>query len=558
MGQCIIRRTGAFKAFINVTATPNCTVTVTLGSATQTATAASNGLASFTVKKKGTYTITSDASGSQTANVSITVNKQTYTANIVGRFTLALTPQTINGIAATTVSANRSSSQYAGASTGALTSGAYIYYGDVITLTGAVTSSTIYNAVTFQVNGSNFTSGGTHTVTGNVTAAATTSVKSYTMTITKTAGVNITITKTGSQYAGNGVNSTWTAAGTATVYYGDVLDVAFSNANTTVYASVACTVAGTARSSGYDHTVTANFTIAATHTVKSFTMTITKTAGVNLTVTKTSSPYQGAGVNSKWTAAGTATVYYGDVFDVAFSNANTTIYASVACTVAGTARSSGYDHTATAAFTIAATHTVKSFTITYSKGSNTSLTLQRMTSPYGGATCTSYTASFTGYYGDTVKVTASASTNYNLTLKWGSTAISSGSTQTATAAVTVSSTATIQTRTFKLCNSSSNYGSNYQQFTVNAGTTWSGWYGSGKAIDMGDGTAPLRWGTAMTGTTTSLSGYACTKFISSNNERTYWYIIRKIDGTSYGTKQGKDAAITAGDYSAKGSSNTSL
>ena len=455
MGVCFIHRPiGAFKAFIEVTATPNCSVTITLGTATQTQTADANGKTTFTVKKKGQYSVTSDAVGAQTYIVDVQVNKQTYEVNITGKFVLTLSTQSINGIVATTVGANRTSSPYAGAATGALANGAYIYYGDVLDCTCGVTDASTYNSATMTVNGTTQSSGYDHTVTSDVTVASTTSVKSYTLTISNQTinsrtSTSITVNRTSSAKQGA---STGALANGATLYYGDVLTCSCAAADATVYNTPTMTINSTTKASGSTHTVTGAVTVAATTTVKSFTMTITnatingKTAAT-ISAKKTSSPYQGTGVNTTYTAS--TTVYYGDVFTCTVTNSNSTVYNAPSMTVAGTARSSGYSHTATAAFTIAASSSVKSFTITYSKGANTNLSLQRTESTYAGASLSTYTASFTGYYGDKIKVTASAATNYNLSsLKWGSTSISSGSTQTATGAVTVSSTATVQLGSF--------------------------------------------------------------------------------------------------------------
>lgn len=69
-----------FKATINVQANANVTVTLSLGgSQVASATTGSNGVASFLVKKKGTYTVASSAAS---VNVEVTQNKGTYSANV--------------------------------------------------------------------------------------------------------------------------------------------------------------------------------------------------------------------------------------------------------------------------------------------------------------------------------------------------------------------------------------------------------------------------------------------------------------------------------------------
>lgn len=77
----------------------------------------------------------------------------------------------ISAGANTTVTVNRTSSPNQHASTGNLSSGSVIYYGDVLKITA--TASSGYNLSTFTVNGSGFTSGNTVTVTGAVTVITT-------------------------------------------------------------------------------------------------------------------------------------------------------------------------------------------------------------------------------------------------------------------------------------------------------------------------------------------------------------------------------------------------
>lgn len=71
-----------FKATINVQANANVTVTLSLdGSQVDSKTAGANGVVSFLVKKKGTYTVAHSSVAS--ANVAVSQNKGTYSANIV-------------------------------------------------------------------------------------------------------------------------------------------------------------------------------------------------------------------------------------------------------------------------------------------------------------------------------------------------------------------------------------------------------------------------------------------------------------------------------------------
>lgn len=73
-----------------------------------------------------------------------------------------------------TITVNRTSSPLGGAATGILASGAAIYQSDVLVITFGTAEG--YEIVTHTVNGSAFPSGGTLTVTANVTVKATAKV----------------------------------------------------------------------------------------------------------------------------------------------------------------------------------------------------------------------------------------------------------------------------------------------------------------------------------------------------------------------------------------------
>ena len=79
---------------------------------------------------------------------------------------------TINPSIGSNIIVNRTSSPLKGAATGNITSSDPIYYNDSLTITFVALPG--YGLVTTTVNGSDFTSGNTHTVTDNVTVATTT------------------------------------------------------------------------------------------------------------------------------------------------------------------------------------------------------------------------------------------------------------------------------------------------------------------------------------------------------------------------------------------------
>lgn len=71
----------------------------------------------------------------------------------------------------TSVTVNRTSSPNQGASTGTLSSGSVIYYGDVLTISYSVSSG--YKISTHTVNGTTFTSGQSFTVTSAISVVTT-------------------------------------------------------------------------------------------------------------------------------------------------------------------------------------------------------------------------------------------------------------------------------------------------------------------------------------------------------------------------------------------------
>ena len=93
-----------------------------------------------------------------------------------------------------------------------LSNGATITYGDELTIT--FSASTGYNLGTHTVNGSAFTSGGKHTVTGAVSVVSTATLKTFLLSISAERGANVLV-KRGSSTLSDG----------ATITYGDVIEI---------------------------------------------------------------------------------------------------------------------------------------------------------------------------------------------------------------------------------------------------------------------------------------------------------------------------------------------
>ena len=134
------------------------------------------------------------------------------------------------------------------AATGSISNGATVYDGDVLKIDFSV--STGYNLSVRTVNGSTFTSGGTHTVSGNVTVVSRATVKSYTLTITSDSHALVTVTR-GGEALSNG----------AEINHFDLLSVTASAVSG--YKVSAADINGTAISPGtaVSHTVSGPVTV---------------------------------------------------------------------------------------------------------------------------------------------------------------------------------------------------------------------------------------------------------------------------------------------------------
>lgn len=282
-----------------------------------------------------------------------------------------------------------------------LSNGATITYGDVLTITFG--TSTGYNLSTHKVNNSTFTSGNTHTVTGNVSVVSTASVKSFTLSLSVGSNSTITVNRTSSPKAGA---STGNLSNGSTIYYSDVITISFA-------VSTGCTlgthtVNGSTFTSGNSHTVTAAVTVVSTATVNSFTLSITVDSNTNLTVNRTSSPLQGA---SQGYLSNGATIYYNDVLNIVFS-------AKTGCTLNvhtknGTTFASGEAHTVTSAISLVLSSTINTYSFSKTVSVGLSVVVTRTASPLGGGA----TGVFTGdtlYYGDVLSIDASANSGYSI------------------------------------------------------------------------------------------------------------------------------------------------
>ena len=200
------------SATLNLSNTPSYTLSISQGtgstvSVLRGSTALSNGAQ---VYRNESLTVNFSAStgyalGTHTVNG--TTRNSGYSHTVTGAVSVVATASVLSytlSISAGTgssVSVSRTSSPKQSAATGALGNGAMVYYSDVLKISFG--ASTGYDLATHTVNGSTFTSGNSHTVTGAVSVVAT--ANASTSTISASNGnfgqaVAITVTRRSNSY----------------------------------------------------------------------------------------------------------------------------------------------------------------------------------------------------------------------------------------------------------------------------------------------------------------------------------------------------------------------
>lgn len=315
----------------------------------------------YDIKRSGTdvsgsVSVAHDSQGKANATISISANSWSYaglvtqyyqhSAQFSGSQTVALTTLPVGTLS---VSAGAGSSISVKRNGTALSAGASLYYGDVLTIT--FSASTGYNLGTHTVNGTTFTSGNTHTVSGNVSVVSTASLKTYTLSISAGTGTSITV-KRGATTLSNG----------ATITHNDVLTVTYSVS--TGYTINTHTINGAAFNSGATYTVTGATTVATTATKNTYTLSISQGANTTITVKRN-------GV----TLTNGASISYGDSLTITFAASSG--YSVVTHTVNGSTFTSGNTHTVTGNVTVVSSASASLSTI--STGNGTFGTAQTIT-----------------------------------------------------------------------------------------------------------------------------------------------------------------------------------
>ena len=179
-----------------------------------------------------------------------------------------------------------------------------------------------------------------------------------------------------------------------------------------------------------------NPTLKIVTSVTSYKLTTSAGDGSSITVNRTSSPLGGAATG---TITSGATIYLNDVLKITFTASSG--YNLGTHTVNGTSFTSGNTHTVTAAVTIQSTATLKSFTLSISAGTGSTITVNRTSSPLKGATTGTIANGATIYYNDVLKITTSASGGYEIKEQtFNGSSFASGASKTVTAAVTIVTT----------------------------------------------------------------------------------------------------------------------
>lgn len=333
---------------------------------------------------------------------------------------------TINASTGVSVTPYRSSSPNQHASTGALSNGSTVYYGDILAISGAV--STGY---TLDPNNTSVTGLGTGgVVNDNVVVTMSATLNTYTLSISAGTGSSITVNRTSSP---NGGGSTGNLSNGAILYYGDLLTISYSTS--TGYNIGTHTVNGTSFTSGTQYTVSGDISVVTTASVKTYSLSISQGTGTTITVNRTASSYGGGNTGN---LANNATLYYGDSLTISYSTG--AAYNIGVHTVNSTTFNSGATYTVSSNISVVTTSSVKTYQLSISAGSNTSVTVNRTQSSYGGGSTGNLSNNATLYYGDKLTISYSVSSGYNI-----STHTVNGSTFTSGSQYTVSSNISVVT-----------------------------------------------------------------------------------------------------------------
>ncbi len=256
----------------------------------------------------------------------------------------------------------------------------------------------------------------------------------HTLTISAGSNSAITVNRTSSNYGG----ATGALSNGATIYTGDVLKITYSAS--TGYSVGTHTVNGSTFTSGSNYTVSGNTTVVSTANINSYTLTANAGDG---TIPATSG----------WTiASGSKTATKSVNYNATYGTLPTPTRANYRFDGWYTAASGGSAVSSstkmgTSNTTIYAHWTLIAYSLTVSAGSNSTITVNRTSSPNGGSTG-NLSNGATIYTNDVLNITFSASTGYSVeTHTVNGSTFTSGNTHTVSGDVSVASTATANSYT---------------------------------------------------------------------------------------------------------------
>ena len=367
--------------------------------------------------KNGNTSITSGTILTATSTISITCS---FVINV---YTITITQPTSNGTITVTSAGENHTSSFT------------VTHGTTIKI--VATPNTGYNFKSLTVNGNAFTSGNSMTVTSNITVVGTTSANSYLVTISQPSNGTVSAVYNGTTYTSNFYAD-----------YGSTVKVSIS-ANTG-YHVTDLTWNSSSVSSGSTQTVTSALTLTGTVAINVYSVSFTNPTGAKFSIL-----YQG-----RWYYASPLSISHGSTIRVQVDP--DTGYQVDSIKLGSTAITNGSDHTITAASSLTATASLKTYTVTISNPTGASIS-----AVVGSAT---YTSTFTAKHGTSIKYTITAATGYNVTsFTYGGTSITSGSSQTLTGDVTVTAAAALKTYIITITqpsNGTIKVGSNTSTFTA--------------------------------------------------------------------------------------------
>jgi len=240
----------------------------------------------------GKITVTHNANGTKTG-VTVVFKTQVYNSTVqdyggtidltkIDTYTLDISADSHSKI-----TVNRTSSGYTGASIGNIADGTRLYKGDKLEISFGADSGFIVSS--HKVNNSSFTSGNTHTVSGNVSVTSS-AEQTYKLTISTSSYGQVTVKRTSSNYG-----STGNLSNNAVLYKNDKLQITFSVSSST-YQVDTHTVNGSTFTSGNTYTVSGNTTVVVSGkqlltTAKSSGDMSGATGSITVTVTRYNTSY---------------------------------------------------------------------------------------------------------------------------------------------------------------------------------------------------------------------------------------------------------------------------